>query len=149
MVLKGKKIKNKNVATKFIGCLTKKGKKVTAQKLFSKSIQNTCKNLKIKSGILMKKIVQNLGVIVELRKVKIRRNTYLVPIPVNSQRRGYTIIKRILNATSKNLLKTALHNKLYKELISVAMRKDSSSIAEKTQMLKEAYKNKSNMHFRW
>jgi ribosomal protein S7 len=97
----------------------------------------------------MKKIVQNLGVIVELRKVKIRRNNFLVPIPINSRRRNYTIIKRILNVIHKNILKTSLDNKLSKELISIITRKNSFSISEKDQMLKEAYKNKSNIHFRW
>jgi small subunit ribosomal protein S7 len=149
MVLKEKKIKNKNIATKFIGCLTKKGKKVVAQKIFNKSVENVSKTLNIKSGVLMKKIVQNLGVIVELRKVKIRRNNFLVPIPINSRRRNYTIIKRILNVIHKNILKTSLDNKLSKELISIITRKNSFSISEKDQMLKEAYKNKSNIHFRW
>lgn len=147
MVLKKKK--SKDIATKFIGCLTKKGKKGISQKIFSKAVSDACKSLKVKSGYLMKNIVRNLGVVVELRKVRIRRNNFLVPIPVNSARRNYITIKRVLSATNKNLLKTSLSYKLSKEFITVVTKKDSLSLNEKTQMLKEAYKNKSNMHFRW
>jgi ribosomal protein S7 len=147
MVLKKKK--NRDIATKFVGCLTKKGKRGISQKIFSKAVNSVCKSLKIKSGRLMKNIVRNLGVVVELRKVKIRRNNFLVPIPVNSARRNYITIKRVLNATNKNLLKTSLFYKLSKEFASVVIKKDSLSLNEKTQMLKEAYKNKSNMHYRW
>lgn len=147
MVLKKKK--NKDISTKFVGCLTKNGKRGIFQKIFSKSVRSVCKTLKVKSGYLMKNIVCNLGVVVELRKVKIRRNNFLVPIPVNSARRNYMTIKRVLNATNKNPLKTSLSYKLSKEFISVVVKKDSLSLNEKTQMLKEAYKNKSNMHYRW
>jgi small subunit ribosomal protein S7 len=148
MVLKKKK-KSKDIVTKFVGCLTKKGKRGISQKIFSKTINIVCKSLKMKSGYLMKNIIRNLGVVVELRKVKIRRNNYLVPIPVNSARRNYITIKRILNAIKKNPLKTSLSYKLSKEFITIVRKKDSLSLNEKTEMLKEAYKNKSNMHFRW
>jgi len=147
MVLKKKK--SKDIATKFVGCLTKKGKRGISQKIFSTAVISVCKSLKMKSGYLMRSVVRNLGVVVELRKVKIRRNSYLVPIPVNSARRNYITIKRVLSATTKNLLKTSLSYKLSKELITVVTKKDSLSLNEKSRMLKEAYKNKSNMHFRW
>ncbi len=144
-----KKKKNKNLAVKFLGCLTKKGKKSVFRRIFSNSVNVVCKTLKFKSGFLMKKVSRNLGTLVEIRKVRIRRNTYLVPVLVNSSRRNYLITKNILDSVNKNSLKIPLEVRLSKELITIVRKKNSTTLNEKVKTLKEAAKNKSNTHFRW
>jgi len=42
---------------------------------------------------ILQKVAYYLGVVVEIRSVRIRRNVHTVPVPVNASRRNYLIVQ--------------------------------------------------------
>lgn len=147
MELKSKK--NYNVHTKLVGCLTKNGKKTKAKSSVSKSLQKVCKSLNVISIDIIKKFADVLGTVVELRTVRMRKNVFIVPVPVNSNRRNYLIVKKIIKTVLENKSHVDLEQKLVQEIISIMRNKNSKSIAERKNIVIEAVKNKSNLHYRW
>lgn len=141
--------KQSNIYKKMIGCFTKKGKKVKAKNIFSKSLVNVSKALSVKSIDILKKFTNSLGVIVDLRTVKIRRNTFTVPVPVNSNRRNYLIVKKISKVVDENNSNQCLEKKLSQEFLNLLRNKNSKSLQQRDLIVKDALKNKSNLHYRW
>jgi ribosomal protein S7 len=158
MVSKKLKLKNfknslqtklKNLKARFVGCLTKKGKKLFFEKVFSRILFKLAKKFNVKPKEIILKIKQRLNTFVETRSVKIRRNRFLVPIPVPRARRDYLIVKRILNTINRDKTKESLEKKLWKELIIIYKKTNSKSSQERKKTIIEASKNRSNSHFRW
>lgn len=132
-----------------IGCFTKKGKKVKAKNILAKSLMTVSKTLGVKSIDVLKKFTNSLGVIIDLRTVKIRRNTFTVPVPVNSNRRNYLIAKKISKVVEENKSNQSLEKKLSQEFLNVLRNKNSKSLQQRDLTVKDAVKNKSNLHYRW
>ncbi len=141
--------KTNNIYTKLVGYFTKNGKKVKSKAIIHRALTNVSKSLDLKAIDILKKVTQSLGVIVELRTVRIRRNVFTVPVPVNSSRRNYLIVKKISKAISDNKSHINLEKKLTQEMINILKNKNAKSVAERDFILKEASKNKSNSHYRW
>lgn len=141
--------KQSNIYGKIIGCFTKKGKKVKAKNILSKSLVNVSKILGVKSIDVLKKFTNSLGVIIDLRTVKIRRNTFTVPVPVNSNRRNYLIAKKISKVVEENSSNQCLEKKLSQEFLNILRNKNSKSLQQRDLTVKDAVKNKSNLHYRW
>ncbi|HND46130.1 MAG TPA: hypothetical protein PLC61_07025 [Chitinophagales bacterium] len=147
MELRNKKANN--IYTKLIGYFTKNGKKSKSKTIIIEALSNASRSLDLKAIDVLKKVTQSLGVIVDLRTVRIRRNVFTVPVPVNSSRRNYLIVKKISKAISENKAHLSLEKKLTQEIINIVKNKNSKSVLERDFVLKEAAKNKSNSHYRW
>ncbi len=141
--------KENNIYTKLIGCFTKNGKKSKSTSIILKALFNVSKSLDLKAVTVIKKIVRSLSVLVEIRTVKIRRNVFTVPLPVNSSRRDYLIVKKISKAISENKSHINFEKKLTQEIINILKNKNSKSVLDRDNVVKEAAKNKSNAHYRW
>lgn len=99
---------------------------------------------------ILQKVAYYLGVVVEIRSVRIRRNVHTVPVPVNASRRNYLIVQKlskVLNASGDSRISTEA--KLTQELLGLLKSKTSKSVAERDLVLVQAEKNKSNTHYRW
>jgi len=148
MELKNKK--QNNIYTKLVGYFTKNGKKNKSASIIIKALTNASTSGDDKSIGILQKIAFYLGVVVEIRSLRMRRNVYTVPVPVNASRRNYLIVKKlskVLNASGDSLISTEA--KLTQELLGLLKSKTSKSVAERDLVLVEAEKNKSNTHFRW
>lgn len=141
--------KHSNIYRKIVGCFTKKGKKVKTKNILSKSLITVSKTLGVKSIDVLKKFTNSLGVIIDLRTVKIRRNTFTVPVPVNSNRRNYLIAKKISKVVEENNSNQCLEKKLSQEFLNILRNKNSKSLQQRDLIVKDAVKNKSNLHYRW
>jgi ribosomal protein S7 len=147
MELRSKKVNN--IYTKLVGYFTKNGKKGKSKIIIINALTNASKVLDLKAIDILKRITSSLGVIVDLRTVRIRRNVFTVPVPVNSSRRNYLIIKKISKAISENKSHINLEKKLTQEIVNIIKNKNAKSVFERDIVLKEAVKNKSNLHYRW
>lgn len=138
-----------NIYNKLIGCLTKNGKKSISQQIVFEVIEEVSSFLKIKSVDLIKIIVTRLGTIVELKTVRLRKNIFKVPTPVHSSRRNYLIIKNLLDVINSNSSNQSIKKRLVQEILNIVNFKGSKILSFRANTIKDAFKNKSNIHYRW
>lgn len=144
-----KRKKNYNIHTKLVGCLTKNGKKTKSKINIVNSFQAVCKSSDLISGEIVQHFADVLGTIVELRTVRMRKNVFTVPVPVNASRRNYLIVRKIVKTVFENKAHIKLEQKLIQEFINILKNKNSKAILERKKVVEEAVKNKGNLHFRW
>jgi ribosomal protein S7 len=134
--------------SKFLGFLIKNGKKSKAKKI----LDNTFKNLFYPSVInkkIFKKLFLKLNIFIEVKTVKIKRKTYVVPIPIRFNRRFYIVTKWLISTASKNKSKMSFSKKLSQEIKQVIRSKSSKVLKLRQSILSKAYFNRANAHFRW
>jgi small subunit ribosomal protein S7 len=141
---------NKNFLTtsliikKLIALLTKKGKKVKAEKILKKIFfkisltDNSILNV-------LSLAINNVKPLVEVRTVRARGKTFQVPFPIKTAHQINIALKIILNS-AKN--KASFDDSLAEELINSSLNK-SSSINATINLHKLAVKNRLFMHYRW
>jgi ribosomal protein S7 len=134
--------------SKFLGFLIKNGKKSKAKKI----LDSIFKNLFYPSVInkkIFKKIFLKLNIFIEVKTVKIKRKTYIVPIPIRFNRRFYIVTKWLISTASKNKSKMSFSKKLSQEIKHVIRNKSSKVLKLRQSILSKAYFNRANAHFRW
>jgi ribosomal protein S7 len=142
--------KTKNLYYKFLGVLTKKGNKNAAKKILDKTFLKlslkTNKNLQK----LFLQIFIKLNSFVEVKNVRVRRSSHLVPFSINLKRRSYLILKWLTNAIKEeDTQQTSMIEKLYLEVNNIVQNTQSKALKKKKQNTINAVKNRSNLHFRW
>ena len=146
--MKNKK-KNYNLFLKFLGILIKNGKKTKAKKLLAFSF--------FKVGLLIQKplfyilltLFKRLNIYVETKTLKIRRSRYVVPFPININRRIYLILKWFVFIIRKNKEKKSFLDKCVSQLIAVLCNSKSEVMNLKLLNNSQAVLNRSNIHYRW
>lgn len=104
--------KNNNIHSKLVGYFTKNGKMTKSRAIIIGAIVNASRSLDFKAIDVIFRIVRALAVVVDLRTVKIRRNVFTVPVPVNSSRRDYLIVKKLSKAINENKSRINLEKKI-------------------------------------
>jgi small subunit ribosomal protein S7 len=144
------KKKNQNsIYNKLIGCLIKNGKKLVSEKIVFEVLEEVSSSSNIKIVNVIKFLVIRLGMSVELKTVRLRKNVFKVPIPVQSNRRNYLVIKNLLDIVNGNSSNQSIKVKLVQEILNIINNKNSKSLIVRSSIVKEAFKNKSNVHYRW
>lgn len=141
---------NNNLYHKLLGVLTKKGNKTAAKKI----IDNTFLKLSAKTNKSLQKlflqIFIKLNSFVEVKNVRVRRSSHMVPFSINLKRRSYLILKWLTSAIKEeNSQQVSFDEKLYSELESLLNNTQSKALKKKKQNTANAVKNRSNLHFRW
>ena len=135
---------------KFVGVLNKVGFKSKAKNILNFALLNASKKLKITPKLLLLNIFLKLNTYLEIKKFYLRKRVVFVPFYVTSyNRRTFLIVKWILSATNMNLQRISFSKKLSFEFISLLTNKNSKSINFKLINIKQALKNRSNIHYRW
>jgi len=132
-----------------IGFLTKNGKKTVAVKILTSAFLQFSKKKKLSTRQIFLKIFLKLNSFVEVRKIKIRKKTFFVPFSTVLKRRLYLTIKWLMEATKKNTKKISLSNKLAFEIEQTLTTGESNSTKIFKNNLELAFKNRSNLHYRW
>jgi small subunit ribosomal protein S7 len=132
------------IIKKLTALLTKKGKKIKAEKILKKIF------LKISftdNAILniMSLAINNVKPLIEVRNVRARGKTFQVPFPLKITQQINMGLKIIINSV-KN--KVPFADSLAEEFINTALNK-SSSINVTHNLHKLAVKNRLFMHYRW
>lgn len=138
----------KTIYLTLLGAIIKGGKRRTAEALVTRSLNRVSKSLKIPTYKIYRLLAKKLGSLVELKTVKIRRNTYKVPFPLKKSRRKFILARELLVGVEKNKQKIAYSKKLSQEIISYLSKK-GSNINKRKQFTKEVVANRSNIHYRW
>jgi ribosomal protein S7 len=134
---------------KFVGFITKKGKKPKAKVIFDSALFNVTQKLKIPLNKLLLKIFLKLNSYIEIKTIKIRKKVHFVPVPTTYKRRIYLVIKWIINATSEDKRKLNFSKKLSLEILNLIKNKTSKALKIKKNNFAKALINRSNLHFRW
>jgi len=134
---------------KFLGFLIKKGYKVQAQQILNSTLQKISKKTGFSSSKILLLVFLRLNTFVEVKKVRVRRRINYVPFPVKFKRRVYLMLKWIILAVKKNRRKIPVVKKLMFEIISIIKRYRSKALKLRRDNVNNAFRNRSNSHYRW
>jgi len=144
--MKSKKV---NLYSKFLGFLIKKGNKVVAKQILNSAFLIASKNTQLSLQLLLLKLFLKLNSFVEVKRVRIRRSSHVVPFAISFKRRLYLIIKWIMQAVHEDKRQISMEHKLAFEITNIIKNLPSKSLKIKEANILQALSNRSNAHFRW
>jgi small subunit ribosomal protein S7 len=136
------------LVTKFINCLMSKGKKSTAQGIFYGAmdvIKDKTKDDPVKT---LKKAVDNVKPLLEVKSRRVGGATYQVPVEVNPARRQSLSIRWLILYSTQRGSEKQMMAKLANELMDAANNR-GGAIKKKEDTHKMAEANKAFAHYRW
>jgi small subunit ribosomal protein S7 len=149
MVKKDKILKNLFYA-KFLGVLMKKGKKTSAKKILDNVLVKVSRKTGLSVNLILYKVFFKLNTFVEIRRIRFRRSSYIVPFSIPFSRRIFLILKWIFLSIKLDKRKIGSVNKLSVEIFKILKNLPSSqSLKLKALNNSQAFANKANIHFRW
>ncbi|MCZ2342461.1 MAG: 30S ribosomal protein S7 [Bacteroidales bacterium] len=136
------------IASKFINCLMRDGKKATATRVFYDALDQIKKRMPDADPIeVFTTAVENVKPVLEVRSRRVGGANYQVPMQVKRERQQSLAIRWILAAIrSKSGRPTYL--RLAEELMA-AYQKQGDAISKREQTIKMAEANKAFSHFAW
>lgn len=148
--IKNDKKNSKGFITKFINLLMLDGKKLKSEKIFLDVLNNLCEKDKNFSLKIFEKAFKNLGPLVTVRSVKIRRRSYQVPIPLKEFQRTMIGMKWLINYCRKlKLTKNNSFSFYLSDQIFLAYQQQGDLIKKKYDLHKLAKANRLFSHYRW
>lgn len=127
-----------------------KGKKVVVKNLFDKTLTDVAKILKISTLKLLFKIYLKLNSFIEIKRVNIKRRSYVIPFSVPYSRRVYLIAKRLKTSIRSDKRKISYYEKLKSEIYNLFLMKlNSRSLKLLKSNQTQIRVSRSNIHFRW
>jgi ribosomal protein S7 len=138
-----------NLYKNFISFIFKSGKKHIWEKIISDIFLLIKKNLKFSQNIILLKIFLRLYSKIEIKKIKTRRKTALVPVFISVRRRFFLALKWLLLAVNKNKLQISLKEKLFLEIFKLTKNKSCESLKQLELNNQNVYLNRANFHYRW
>ncbi len=139
---------NSSFLIRFINHVTKKGKKQLAAKLVLAVLSSLSKQYKISPSRLMTHIFFKIRPFIEVRSVRVRRSSYLVPFPVKLHRQYHLASYWILETLANDKRKVSFETKLREEFINILSKK-GAVLAKRASTYQLAQKNRANLHYRW
>jgi ribosomal protein S7 len=134
----------------FIGYLIKKGNKIKAKKILDLVFFELAKKFDLSLSALLRKIVRKVGSNIEIKTIKMRKNTHVVPFAIHQKRKNYLLVKKIIDIVKEDTSNRPFTEKLIEELSGILLTNKSNKSLQKTKLtLKQAVLNRSNIHFRW
>ena len=148
MSKKDKSLKNL-LYFKFLGALLKKGKKTKAKKILDEVLLKVSKKTNLPVDLVLYRVFFNLNTFVEVRRVRFKRRSFLVPFNITFSRRISLILKWILTSLKEDKRKISTIDKLSIEIFKIVYKLPSNSMNLKKLNDLQAFSNKANIHFRW
>jgi small subunit ribosomal protein S7 len=149
MVKKDKILKNL-FYVKFLGVLMKKGKKTIAKKILDNVLVKVSRKTGLSINLILYKVFFKLNTFVEIRRIRFRRSSYIVPFSIPFSRRIFLVLKWIFLSIKFDKRKIGSVNKLSVEIFKILKNLPSSqSLKLKALNNSQAFANKANIHFRW
>jgi len=144
-----KKYQHKNLYSKFLGFLIKKGNKISARNILNNAFLVVSKKTGLSLHILLLKIFLKLNTFVEVKRVRVQRSSHLVPFSIRLKRRSYLIIKWLMQAIKEDNRKISMSEKLAFEISNTIKKSPSRSVKIRNLNISQALSNRSNIHYRW
>ena len=137
----------KDLASKFINCVMKDGKKSVAQRVFNDAMGLIEERTGEKGMDVFEKAVGNVRPSVEVKSRRVGGSTYQVPTEIKPSRQTALAFRWILTFSRKRSEK-GMSNKLAAELLD-AFNERGGAIKKREDTHKMAEANKAFAHFRW
>ncbi len=132
-----------------LGYMNKKGKKVKAKKILDTAFHKVFEVTQMLPGEALKLVTVKLGSIIDVKVIRIRKNTHVVPFAVKMYRADYLLAKKIIDSVNEDTSNRSFSDKLGEELLNIIQDKPCKSTSRHKQMLKQAAMHRANSHFRW
>jgi small subunit ribosomal protein S7 len=136
------------LASKFINCLMVKGKKSVARRIFYGAMSVVKDKTKEDPMKILRKAVDNVKPLLEVKSRRVGGATYQVPVEVNPARRQSLSIRWLLSYGAARGSEKRMLNKLANEILDAANNR-GASIKKKEDTHKMAEANKAFAHYRW
>lgn len=150
MIFKINKQKKKNYFyIVFLKFLLKSGDINKAKNIFKETFRILLKKKGLGIYSTLIEVYLKLHTNFEIRRVKIRRNSFLVPIPLTAKRKYYLICKWIFDAIKLNKSKIKMSSKLVIEILDIIQDQACESLSKKKMVETTVLENRSNAHYRW
>lgn len=143
------KTKNKNLYNKFLGFLIKKGNKIRARATLNDAFLLVSKKTGLPLQSILLKLFFKLNSFVEVKRVRVKRSSHLVPFSIRLKRRSYLIIKWLNQAIREDVRKVSMSEKLFVEILNTIKKAPSRSVKLRNFNISLALANRSNIHYRW
>lgn len=142
--------KNQNLYNVFVGYLIKKGNKIQAKRIIDSTFFALSTKFNLPFSVILRKILKKMGNSIEVKTIKMRKNTHVVPFAITQSRKNYLLVKKIMDSVKEDASNRSVTEKLIDELTSILVSNKSSKSLQKNKLaLKQAVSNRSNIHFRW
>ncbi len=135
------------LATHFINCLMKNGKKSTAERMFYHAVELAGQQGGAPGFDVFQKALNNVKPVLEVKSRRVGGANYQVPIEVRPERRTALAIRWIIDY-SRERSEHSMAEKLAGEWVA-ASKNEGSSVKKKEDTHKMAEANKAFAHFRW
>ncbi|HMC82406.1 MAG TPA: 30S ribosomal protein S7 [Candidatus Polarisedimenticolia bacterium] len=136
------------LATKFVNCVMQQGKKSTAEGIFYGALELVKERTKDDPVKILKKAVDNVKPILEVKSRRVGGATYQVPVEVNPGRRQSLAIRWLIDYASDRGSEKTMREKLAAEILDAAQNR-GNAIKKKEDTHKMAEANKAFAHYRW
>lgn len=133
----------------FLLFIFKTGKKNTWEQKFTSLFDILSKKLHYSKAILMLKLFTRLFTRVESKKIKSRKRITYLPFFIKTPRSLFLSLKWVFLAAVKKKGNISFKNKLYTEVVQILTQKSSFSLQKVEENNISAFKNRSNIHYRW
>jgi small subunit ribosomal protein S7 len=136
------------LATKFVNCIMREGKKSVAEWIFYGAMDMVREKSKDDPMKILKKAVDNVKPLLEVKSRRVGGATYQVPVEVNPARRQSLAIRWIISYASDRASEKQMLLKLANEVLDAANNR-GGAIKKKEDTHKMAEANKAFAHYRW
>jgi len=139
---------NSLLASKFVNCLMRGGKKTTALKVFYDALENVGERVADREPIeVFEQAVENIKPMIEVRSKRVGGAAYQVPMQVNRNRQQSLAIRWLLIAVREKKGRPT-HLKLADEIVN-AYNREGAAITRRENVHRMADANKAFAHFAW
>lgn len=136
------------LASKFINCLMRDGKKTTAQRVFYGAMDLIAEKISDQPPVeVFHAAVDNVKPSIEVRSRRVGGANYQVPTQVNSKRQQALAIRWILEACREKKGRP-MHLRLADELMA-AYKREGAAMTKRDNVHRMADANKAFAHFAW
>jgi ribosomal protein S7 len=138
-----------NLYNNFLLFIFKTGGKNIWSNKFASLFDILSLKLQYSKATILLKIFTRLFTRVEVKKVKSRKRVTYIPFFIKLPRSLFLALKWIFLASLKKKGNISFKNKLYSELLQILTQKSSFSLQKVEENNMSAFKNRSNIHYRW
>ena len=136
------------LATKFVNCIMGRGKKSVAEWIFYGAMDIVRDKAKDDPMKVLKKAVDNVKPLLEVKSRRVGGATYQVPVEVNPARRQSLAIRWIISYAGQRGSEKQMLLKLANEVLDAANNR-GGAVKKKEDTHKMAEANKAFAHYRW
>ena len=135
------------VATRFINCLMKGGKRSVSERIFYQALDIVAERTKEDPIQVLEKAINNFKPMLEVKSRRVGGSTYQIPIEVRPERRTALAFRWVISFARQRSEHT-MAEKLAGEFVA-AFKKEGASIKKRDDTHRMAEANKALAHYRW